>query len=817
MEQVLQDVRYALRMLRKNAGFTAISLVALALGIGANTAIFTVVDSVLLRPLSYKEPDRLVQIFRGYKGGGRSESISPTKFVYWREHNHTFTDIAANDIVGTGCNLTGSGQPERVPCIRISSGYFQTLGVPLALGREFLAAEDRPNGERVAIIGYGLWMRRFGSDPNIVGKVINVAAEPYTVVGVGPRGFRTQLESDLWTPLRAQFVSTDRANYLVVTARMKPGATVESAKADMAGVFGQFLRQYPNLKDSDNELVGIAPLHEMVVGDVRQALLILFGAVGFVLLIACANVANLLLARAAARNKEMAIRSAMGAGRMRIVRQMLTESVLLSCGGAVLGVLLARWAIYALVALSPGNLPRAGEIGMDWMVLAFAAGLAVITGLLFGLAPALQMSRSDTNESLKEGGRGTSGGVKSQRMRNLLVVSEVALALILVVGAALLIESFRRLHNVEPGFDAANVLTFKTTVNPKRYKTPGPVDTFYKQVIQRIESIPGVSSAATVTNVPMEPGPDLPFNIEGRETKGAEPTGGAQYRNVTPNYFKTMSISLKQGRYFTENDVENSEPVIVINEEFVKRWFKKENPIGQRITIGRIMGPPFTDKTREIVGVVGSVREYGPGRDAPEAMFIPASQCPDALSKLITSLIPVAWVVKTSSVSAAQTARITAELLRVDADQPLSDLRTMDEITQKSMSRERFNTALLGTMAGLALLLASIGIYGVISYGVTQRAHEMGIRLALGAGRTDLLRLIVGNGMLVAGTGVVIGLAAAYWLSRLMASLLYGVKPNDPLTFGTVAMLLIAVAAVASYIPARRAAKVDPVIALRYQ
>jgi len=811
MATLIQEVRYAGRTLMKNPGFTAVAVLALALGIGANSAIFTLINSVLLRPLPYPESDRLMVVMRRSRQGA-SPSVSIPKFDYWKKNNRVFEKVTVNDIAGAGYSLTGEGDPERVRGIRVSAEFFQVLGVSPAMGRGFLPEEDRPEGGRVVVISHGLWQRRFGGDRALIGKALTLGGESYTVVGVMPPRFQFPIESDLWTPLRPVVKSTDLANYLLCVARLKPGVRPEQAQSDMDRLALQLRQENPRLM-FDGEGVRLTSFHEMLVGDVRPSLLVLLGAVGCVLLIACANVANLLLARAATRNKEIAIRMALGAGRARLLRQLLTESALLALAGGAVGVLLGFWGLKVLLALSPARIPLV-EIGMDARALGFSLALSLLTGLMFGLVPALHASSPRLSETLKEGTTRATSGSRRTRLRSLLVVGEMALALVLVIGAALMIESFVRLRNVPPGFDPHNVLTMQMSLAGPRFAATSQVDSFMRQALQRIETLPGVVAAATVTNLPLEQGPDLPFDIEGRpEAEG----GGAQWRAITPNYFRVMKIPLLRGRSFTEGETGQSAPVVIVNEAFAKRYFPKQDPIGERLTLGRIMGPEFRDATRQIIGVVGDVKEVGLDRPTPPTMFFPCAQVVSAVAAIINRLLPTTWVVRTATEPLSMAPVVRREILAVDRQQPVANIRTMEQVFADSIARQNFNMLLLGVFAGLALLLAAVGIYGVMAYSVSQRTHEIGIRMALGAVRSQMARMVVGQGMVLALAGVLIGLAAAFGLTRLMASLLFGVRPANPVTFAGVSLLLTLVALVASYLPARRAMKVDPIVALRHE
>ncbi|MGC9969773.1 MAG: ABC transporter permease [Bryobacteraceae bacterium] len=815
---MLQDARYAVRSMLKSPGFTAVAVLTLALGIGANTAIFTVVNAILLRPLPYRDAERLVFLARTFQGG-YGGGVSIPKFFSWkRDSSDVLTSVAAYDFMGPGVSLSGEGDPEQVKAIHASVDYFRLFGATPALGRTFSAEEDRPGGPRVAVLSYGLWKRRFGADPRLVGRSVVLSGEPHTVVGIAPPGFEPNPPADVWLLLQADPNSNNQAHYLNCGGRLKPGVSSGAANARMKIAAEQFRRQYPNAM-AKQESAGVFSMREQVVGDIRPMLLITLGAVAFVLLIACANVANLLLARAAAREKEIAIRTAMGAGRWRLVRQLLTESGLLALAGGAIGLLLGHWGLRLLLAFTPAELPRLSEMtthsGLDVRVLLFTLLLSLATGVVFGLAPAFKISRPDLNSTLKEGAVRTTSSVRHLRARGLLVVSEMALGLVLLIAAGLLIRSAVLLRGVQPGVDARNVLTFKTALTGARYANTAAVTQFSRLLIERLERLPGVRAAANIISLPTEPGPDLPFWIEGRPASGADPTGEEQWRYASPRAFRATGVSLLRGREFADTDTAKSPAVAIVNEAMKRKYWPKEDPLGQRITIGKGLAPEFDDHTREIVGVVGNVREFGLNNEPPPMMYVPQAQVNDALTALVNKILPIAWVVRTSMDPMTLATTVRREVVSVDPQQAVFDFRSMDQVFEKSMADRGFILLLLSVFAGTALLLAAIGIYGVMAYSVEQRAHEIGIRIALGAGRGDVLGLVVRHGMTLAGIGVAIGLAAAFGLTRVLTALLYGVKATDPLTFAGVAIVLAAVALLATWIPARRATRVDPVTALR--
>ncbi len=821
MSMLFRDLRYALRVLAKNPGFTIVAVLTLALGIGANTAIFSVVNSVLLRPLPYPQPDRIFQVLKQYRTD-TGDSISVPLFNYWSQHNQVFDHFAAYSGLPIGFNLAEQGLPERVPGVRVTGEFFKVFGINPGLGRDFLPEEDRPGGGRVVVISHGLWQSRFHSDPNVTGKLISLDSQPFTIVGVMPEGFRFPSAydfgtgTDLWVPLQLPLDSRDPANYLASMGRLRQGVTREQAGAELGALTQQLRKDLPESADS-HEGATLVPLQERLVGRVRPLLLILLGAVSFVLLIACVNVANLLLARSSARAKEIAIRTALGAGRWRVIRQLMVESVLLGLLGGAAGLAVAFEGNRALVAMSPVELPGLGAAGLDGRVLAFAFAVSLLTGILFGLAPALSISRTNLSDSLKESSTRSTAGGHRRSLSGALVASETALSLVLLVGAGLLLKSFIKLAHVDPGFDPRNVLTFETTLAESKYSTLEPLSVFYRQVLDRLQALPGVESTANITSLPTQPGPDLTYTIEGRAAENSSgASGDSQYRLISPEYFRAMRIPLIQGRFFTDADTNSSAGVVIINQTMARKSWPDANPIGQTITIAKDMGPEWTDRPRQVVAVVGDVKDSSLNEPPPPEMFIPYSQAPAHLIALMVRVIPTRWVVRTRGGGVSIHA-LRQAVLDSDPDEAVASVKSMEEVLGGSIARWRFNMLLLGIFAALALILAAVGTYGVISYSVSQRTHEIGIRMALGAGRSNVLAMVIGQGMLLTLIGVGIGIAGGLALTRFLASLLFGVKPTDPLTFIVVSAVLAGVALVAIYIPARRATKVDPVVALHYE
>jgi putative ABC transport system permease protein len=810
-----QDVRYGLRQLRRSPGFTAVAILTLALGIGANTAIFSVVNAVVLRPLPFPDSGRLMSVISTLQSSNTRDNASYPDFLDWRARNHVFSSMAAwrQD----NYNLTGGEMPLHLRVVVASADLLRVLKVRPFLGRGFLPGEDTPgalNGTNPVILSYGLWQQRFSSDPQALGRVVRLNDQPYTVVGVMPASFQFPIQSDrvdVWTTMAPDLVSieggksmaTQRgAHYLDVIARLQPGVTAGMAQAEMSTIVHELNRQYPENKPRN---VMVMPELKQLVGDAGTALMVLLAAVGCVLLIACGNVANLLLARATARQKEMAIRTALGATCGRVVRQVLTESVLLALGGGAAGTLIAMWGIEFLKSLIPPQVPRTGQIGLDVRVFAFAAALSLVTGILFGIFPALKSSRAWLANSLKEGGRSSEAGDRRTPARGVLVVGEVAVALCLLVVAGLLIQSFVRLQNVDPGFNPHHVLTFNLVL-PDRYSQAQQIDLF-ERAVTGIRTLPGVRAASAVVPLPLSADDvSTAFDIEGQSSvRGHEPD--TNYSFVEPGFFQTMGIALLKGRDFSWHDTLKSTPVVMINEAMARQFFAGQDPIGKHLNahIGNGYSKP---PMREIVGIVRDVKNHGLSASSGPQVYVPLAQSP---------LDVMTFVVRTAvdPISLAAAARGQVESL--DKDLPLFGVETLDGYVGQSLAPPRVIALLLGIFGGIALLLAMVGIYGVVSYSAAQRTHEIGVRMALGAEKADVLRMVIGQGLKLALIGVAIGIAGALALTRFLASLLYGVKPTDPVTFIAVSLILIAVALLACYIPARRAAKVDPMVALRYE
>jgi putative ABC transport system permease protein len=799
-------------MLRKAPGFTLVAVVVLALGIGANTAIFSVVNAILLRPLPFQDPERLVQVWhvpppKSFPGMTRF-SVSPANYLDWEKQSHVFESMA---IYGySNYSLAGTGDPESVPGIRVSPQFFSVLRIRPMVGRIFLPEENQAGRGRVVVLSQSFWQTRFASDPNIVGRIILLDSLSYSVVGVIPTKSVFPTSSDpkgqpqLWTPLA--WTDADRAirgnhNYLVI-ARLSPGADVKQAGAEMSTISSRLEQQYP--EDDKGWGATVVPLREQLVGDVRPALLVLLGAVGFVLLIACANVANLVLVKTLARQKEIAIRTALGASSVRVARQILSETLLLALTGGVLGLIFAHFGVKLIVAFLAQSLPRTTDITVDGWVLAFTLTISLLTGLAAGLVPAVRASKTNLNDSLKQGLGRTDADSGGNRTRSVLVVSEVALSLVLLIGAGLMIRSLSRLRNVDPGLDSHNVLTMSFALSSTKYKNSVQQIAFYDQLLQRVRALPGVASAGAIDSLPLGGGSIQPIAVEGRPQVPMSEQPEVAVRVVEPGFTETMRIPLLQGRQLSSSDVVDRPAVIVVSESMAKRFWPAQNPIGKRLKM--TFSP---EKSREVVGVVGDVK--GDGLDVLEpvaTLYVPLAQ---------QSTPYMSLVVRTSSRPNTLISAISNAVHDVDREQPVVDVITMDDILADSLSHQRFNMLLLSAFSGLALLLAAIGIYSVLAYSVRRRMREIGVRMALGAQRADILRMILGQGTKLALIGTGIGIAAAFGLTRLMASQLFGVTATDPVTFLSVAVLIVLVALAACYIPARRATRVDPMVALRYE
>lgn len=806
MSNLLSDIRYALRLLLKSPGFTLIAVLTLALGIGANTAIFSVVNAVLLRPLPFSDPSRLVLVVERSKYP--TITVSYENYLDWRDQSHSFESMEA--IFGANMTLTGKGEPERLVARRVTSGFFPLLGVSPKIGRNFTSEEDRAGGTPVAILSYGLWERRFGGSESVLGQAVTLDAQPYTVIGVLPPGFNFFQDADVFLPFHpwAKTLPDDRNWHpgILPVARLKPGTTIQQARAEMVTISKRLEQEYPLYNTGCSSDVIL--VHDQLVQSSRPALLLLLGAVSFVLLIACVNVANLLLARAAARGREVAVRTALGATRPRLVRQLLTESVLLSLLGAGLGLLLAWASLGPLLKISASSLPPGATVGLDSWVLAFTAGVALLTGILFGIFPALRAVKLDLRETLNESSRGSTAGPGHHRFGNMLVSLEIALALLLLVGAGLLLRSFARMQDVPPGFPADHLFVADIPVSQAAYPKSEQRYEFFDRLVERARTLPGVRSAGAATFLPVSGGGSvIHFNIQGRPPKSASDFIAAGYRAVTPGYFETLGVPLLKGRLFTAADREDGPAVCLINATMAKVYFPDIDPIGQHMQLGAT--PTKEIPFMEIVGVVGDVRP-GLGTDPQAEMYLPYRQADGILPVFQLSV-----VMRTAGDPLAETSSLRAALSQIDPNQPLVRVRTMEENMATSVSQPRFRAWLIGIFALLALLLSAVGVYGVMSYIVTQRTGEIGVRVTLGAQPQDVFRIIVGEGVRLALLGVGVGLVAALALTRLLRTFLFGISVYDPVTFIVVSVLLTGVALAACFFPARRATRVDPLVALR--
>jgi putative ABC transport system permease protein len=814
MNTLLKDLRYAARVLRKSPGFTLIAVIAIALGVGANSAIFSVVNAVLLKPLDYRDPSQLVLLQHNYKKLDLKATVAPAGYAYYRDNAKSFSDVAA--FTGFSANLTGEGEPERLNGMYVTANMFPALGAQAAEGRTLLAEENEAGRNKVIVLSDGFWHRRFAGLP-VVGKSVTLNGEPYTVVGIMPPNFSLGREfggqtPDLWAPItfKPEQLAPDTGwsvEYLNVIARMKPGVSIRQAQAEMDSIASDVRRQF--LTDTEESSWGLllTPLDEFVVGKIRTALWILLGAVLFVLLIACANVANLTLARSAVRQKEIAVRAALGASRWRVVRQLLTESVLLSLVGGGVGLLLAMWGVDLLLKLNGSKIPRAAEIGLDSRVVLFTLGVSLLTGIVFGLAPAFQTSDVNLHDTLKEGGRSGKTGVR-RGVRNALVVAEMSFAVVLLVGAGLLIRSFMQLQQVSPGFEPRGVLAMQVSLPQNKYADANARALFGRRMLEQLRALPGVKSAGTTTSLPMSGANQSgSFTIEGKpQAPGEDPPHGSRWL-ASEDYFETMGIRLVRGRLFDAHDTSDAQQVAIVDETLARKYWGTEDPVGKRITFE---GPDSKPIWREVVGLVEHVRNEGLEGESRGEYYAPYAQATGGGPNLYIA-------VRTDGDPASLAPSVRGAIAGVDRDLPVFRVATMEQMVSDSLAQRRFSMLLFGIFAALALVLAVVGLYGVMSYAVAQRTHEIGLRMALGAQGSDVLRMVVGQGMGLVAVGLGVGLLGALALTRLMSSLLYGVSAADPLTYAGIAILLGSVALLASYLPARRATKVDPMVALRYE
>jgi predicted permease len=812
MQTLFKELGYGVRSLLKRPGFTAIAVFTLALGIGANTAVFSVVNAVLFRPLPYSDPERLVTIWEESPERDMYQMpVSLANLREWENQNQTFEQISAYTF--TNLNFTSAGEPACLLTVRATANLFPLIGATPMLGRPFSAEEDNEGGNRVVVLGNDVWRSRFGSDSTLVGKSLTLNNQSYTVVGVMAQGFQFPVgfgymgqvltePVDLYVPLAASSAETRRGNYsFFAIGRLKPGVTIEQARAEMTTIESRLEQQYP---DSNTGIgVSLISTHDQTVKEIRPALLVLLGAVAFLLLIACANIANLMLVRAASRDKEIAIRTALGASRLRVMRLLLTEGLILSLAGGCLGLLLALWGTEALIAFAPDNIPRLNEVGIDVRVFGFTMAVSLITGIVFGLVPAIHAARPDLNEALKEGTRGSMGSVAGKRTRSVLVAVEVALSLVLLIGAGLMIKSFMRLQQMNLGFNPENVLEAGLTLPQSRYPEGSQKAAFFQQALQRIQTLPGVQSVGATTSLPLTlslSGSD--FRIEGHPDPEAGKEMIITTSSITPDYFRTLGIPLLKGRDFSDRDKSDAPPAAIINNELARTYFSNEDPLGKRIT--------FDDGQTwlSIVGVAGDVKQLGLDSNAKPEVYFPYLQAPSRSMSI---------VVRAPQDPVSLAAGLKNQIQAIDKDLPVDEAKTMQELLAESQAGRRFNMLLLSVFAAVALVLAIVGIYGVMSYTVAQRTHEIGIRVAIGAQARQVFLMVIGEGMLLALIGIGFGLIGAFAVTRLMTSMLFGVEPTDPATFASIAVLLAVVALVACFIPGRKATKVDPLVALRYE
>jgi predicted permease len=819
-EDLLRDLRFALRSLAKAPGFAMIAVVVIAVGIGVNTAVFSVIDAVLLKPLTYPSPQELVSLVNTSPRGSFPGASIPM-FNLWNEQTSIFQQVAAYDFGGAGLNITGSDHPQQVEGVHVSADYFAMFGAPVIAGRTFTAAEDSPNGGHVTVLSYGLWKSRYGGNPKMVGSTIQIDGQPYLVVGVIGPGFQTDAPVDLWVPFQFDRNSKDMVFFFTATARLKPGVSVPQANAQLRLVADQFRRLYGDDSLPRGGGFGVVSLQQEVVGDTGSRLLVLLGAVGFVLLIACANVANLLLARAAARKREFATRAALGAGRRQIIRQLLVESLALSLSGGLIGLGLGFAGVRLLLRINPGDIPRIGEAGsgitLDLRILLFTLGISLLTGIAFGLVPAISASRANLAIALNENGSHASTGVRSGKLRSALVIAEMALTVVLVVGAALLIRTFMKLEAVDPGFTMHDVISMAMSVSGDRFQKTAPVAQVIQEGTDRLHGVPGVIDAGVSNCLPMAGGFGMTFDVVGR-SKGNSPfTGGAGFCSISYGYFDTLEVPLVRGRTFTKLDDSAAPSVAIINKSMARQYWPNGDPLKDRILIGAGAGPAFAEGSRQIVGIVGDTHDGGPNNDPAPMMYVPLSQMPDLETALNSRVAPLWWFVRSQVDPRTLTTPISAALREASGGLPVAHIRTMDEIEAENIARQRLNMLLLTAFGFAGLFMAAIGVYGVMSYSVQQRTQELGVRMALGAQASNLRNMVIRQGMALTLIGVLIGGGGAFWLTRFLAGFLFEVKPLDPVAFIATPLVLSVVALFSVWVPAIRATRVDPMAALRIE
>jgi putative ABC transport system permease protein len=819
IEDIGRDLRFALRGLGKTPGFTVITILVIAVGIGVNTAVFSVINTVLLKPLTYPDPQSLVEL-RNISQQGSFPGANIPKFSLWHQQTSVFQQVAAYDFGGAGLNITGSDHPQQVQGMHVSADYFAMFGAPMVAGRSFTNAEDSPHGGNVVVLSYGLWKNRYGAKPDVVGSTIQLDGEPYLVVGVVGRNFVTSVPADLWVPFQFDLASQDMAHYFTAAARLKPGVTIPQANAQLRLAANQYRRIYGEDSISPGDGFGIVSLQEAMIGDMRFPLIVLLGAVGFVLLIACANVANLLLARATSRKREFATRAALGAGRGQIIRQLLTESLTLSLTGGLLGLILGFAGVRLLLNINPGNIPRIGEDGaavtLDTNTLLFTLGISLLTGLVFGLAPAMSAARPDLAAALNENGNRSGFGFRTGKLRSVLVICEMALTLVLVIGAGLLIRTFLKLQAVDPGFAIHHVITMAMSMSGGRFQTTAPLARVIRDGTDRVLAVPGVMDVGVSNGLPMAGGFGMIFDVVGRPKGNSPATGGAGFYSISWRYFNALNIPLRHGRNFTEQDDAAAPGVAIINEAMARHYWPKGDPLKDLLQIAPGAGPAFAEGPRQIIGIVGDTHDGGPSQEPRPMMYIPLAQMPDLETALNSRVTPLWWIVRSQVDPRTLIAPITVAL-RDGSGLPIAHVRTMEEIEARNTGRQRFNMLLLTVFGSAGLLMAAIGIYGVMSFSVQQRTQELGIRMALGAQASHLRNMVIKQGMTLTLIGVIAGTGGAFWLSHFLASFLFGVKTLDPIAFIVTPVLLSAVALLAMWVPARRATHIDPMAALRLE
>ena len=820
LEDLLRDFRFAVRAHAKTPGLTIIAVLVIAVGIGVNTAVFSVINTVLLKPLTYPSPQELVSLVNTSPQGSFPGASIP-RFNLWRQQTSIFQQVAAYDFGGAGLNITGSDHPQQVQGIHVSADFFPMFGAPVVAGRTFTSEEDSPNGGHVTVLSYGLWKSRYGGNPNIVGSSIQLDGQPYLVIGViGPK-FVTDTPTDLWVPFQFDLNSKDMVQFFTVSARLKAGVSIPQANAQLRLIGDQFRRLYGDDALPHDGGFGVVSLQQSMIGDTRSRLLVLLGAVAFVLLIACANVANLLLAKAAARKREFATRAALGAGRGQIIRQLLVESLALSLSGGLIGLGLGFAGVRLLLSLNPGDIPRIGEDGsgitLDLDILLFTFALSIITGIVFGLVPAISASRANLAVALNENGSHASIGVRSGKLRSVLVIAEMALTVVLVVGAALLIRTFMKLESVDPGFTMNNVISMSMSVSGDRFQKTAPVAQIIQEGADRLHALPGIIDAGVSNCLPMAGGFGMTFDVVGRPKANSPFTGGAGFCSISYGYFTTLKIPLQRGRYFTKQDDTAAPGVAVINQAMARQYWPNSDPLKDRILIGAGAGPAFAEGPRQVIGIVGDTHDEGPNRAPAPMMYIPLAQMPDLETALNSRVAPLWWFVRSQVDPHTLAAPISSALRDASGGLPVAHIRTMEEIEARNIAQQRLNMLLLAVFGSAGLLMAAIGVYGVMSYSVQQRTQELGVRMALGAQASNLRNMVIRQGMALTLMGLFIGAGGALWLTHFLASFLFGVKPLDPASFIATPLLLSIVALVSVWVPARRATRVNPITALRIE